>query len=175
MIFYKKFNNTLLRMNIFHKGNNIFHKSFKIGILVKGIDGVLEIMGGILLVFLNPSRLNKLVVLLTQHELLEDPKDVVANFAIKLGLNFSVSSQHFGIFYLISHGIIKMFFVTMLWKRKTWTYPLTAVSLLLFIFYQVYHYMINHSIWLMILTIFDTVMIVLTLIEYKSRKNNIAR
>ena len=74
MIFYKKFNNTLLRMNIFHKGNNIFHKSFKIGILVKGIDGVLEIMGGILLVFLNPSRLNKLVVLLTQHELLEDPK-----------------------------------------------------------------------------------------------------
>ncbi|MFL0197474.1 DUF2127 domain-containing protein [Clostridium sp. WILCCON 0269] len=175
MIFYKKFNNTLLRMNIFSKENNVFHKSFKIGILLKGIDGVLEIIGGILLVFLNPSRLNKLVALLTQHELLEDPKDFAANFAIRLGLNFSVSSQHFGIFYLISHGIIKLFFVTMLWKRKIWAYPLTIVSLLLFILYQIYHYMISHSAWLMVLTIFDIIMIMLILIEYKFRRNNTAR
>lgn len=171
MIFHKKFNNTLLGMNIFNKGNDIFHKGFKIGILAKGIDGMLEIIGGILLIFLNPSRLNKLIVLLTQHELLEDPKDIVANLAIKLGLNFSVSSQHFGIFYLISHGVIKIFLVTMLWRRKMWAYPLTAVSLLLFIFYQMHRYMINHSIGIIVLTIFDVVMIVLTLIEYKSRKN----
>ncbi|SMC21524.1 Uncharacterized membrane protein [Clostridium acidisoli DSM 12555] len=157
---------------IFNKKNSIFHKSFKIGILVKGIDSVLEMIGGILLIFLNPNRLNKLVTLLTQHELSEDPKDVVANFIIKLSSHFSLSGQYFGIFYLMSHGIIKLILVVMLWKRKIWAYPLTVVSLILFILYQIYRCTIMYSTGLVLLTIFDIVMIILTLIEYKSIKDN---
>ena len=64
--------------------SNILHKRFELGILIKAIDSVLEIIGGILLVFLNPNRLNNLVVWLTQHELSEDPRDVIANFMVKL-------------------------------------------------------------------------------------------
>lgn len=157
---------------IFNKKNSIFHKSFKIGILVKGIDSVLEMIGGILLIFLNPNRLNKLVTLLTQHELSEDPKDVVANFIIKLSSHFSLSGQYFGIFYLMSHGIIKLILVIMLWKRKIWAYPLTVVSLILFILYQIYRCTIMYSTGLVLLTVFDIVMIILTLIEYKSIKDN---
>lgn len=157
---------------MFNKKNNIFHKSFEIGILVKGIDSVLEMIGGILLIFLNPNRLNKLVTLLTQHELSEDPKDVVANFIIKLSSHFSLSGQYFGIFYLMSHGIIKLILVVMLWKRKIWAYPLTVVSLILFILYQIYRCTIMYSTGLVLLTVFDIVMIILTLIEYKSIKDN---
>lgn len=157
---------------IFNKKNSIFHKSFKIGILVKGIDSVLEMVGGILLIFLNPNRLNKLVTLLTQHELSEDPKDVVANFIIKLSSHFSLSGQYFGIFYLMSHGIIKLILVIMLWKRKIWAYPLTVVSLILFILYQIYRCTIMYSTGLVLLTVFDIVMIILTLIEYKSIKDD---
>lgn len=157
---------------IFNKKNSIFHKSFKIGILVKGIDSVLEMIGGILLIFLNPNRLNKLVTLLTQHELSEDPKDVVANFIIRLSSHFSLSGQYFGIFYLMSHGIIKLILVVMLWKRKIWAYPLTVVSLILFILYQIYRCTIRYSTGLVLLTVFDIVMIILTLIEYKSIKDN---
>lgn len=158
---------------IINKRNNIFHKSFEIGILLKGIDSVFEIIGGILLIFLNPYRLNKIIVLLTQDELSEDPKDVIANFIITFGSHFSLSSQYFGIFYLISHGIIKLILVIMLKKRKIWAYPLTIVSLLLFIIYQIYRCVISYSTGLIVLTIFDIVMIILTLIEYKSIKNNI--
>lgn len=157
---------------IFNKKNSIFHKSFKIGILVKGIDSVFEMIGGILLIFLNPNRLNKLVTLLTQHELSEDPKDAVANFIIRLSSHFSLSGQYFGIFYLMSHGIIKLILVVMLWKRKIWAYPLTVVSLILFILYQIYRCTIMYSTGLVLLTVFDIVMIILTLIEYKSIKDN---
>lgn len=151
--------------------SSIFHKSFEIGILLKAIDGVLEIVGGILLLFLNPNRLSNLVAFLTQHELSEDPRDVIANFMIKLSLKFTVSTQYFGVFYLISHGIIKLVLIIFLWKRKTWAYPLTIVSLFLFIMYQIYRYTLYPSVGLVILTLFDVIMIILTFIEYKRIKS----
>lgn len=172
MISYERFNNIILKIKIFNKKNNTFHKSFKIGILLKGIDGVLEIIGGILLVFLNPNRLNRIIVILTQHELSEDPKDAIANFAMSMASNFSINNQHFGIYYLMSHGIIKLILVIMLWKRKIWAYPLTVGSLLLFIFYQVYRCIVSYSAGLIVLTVFDIIMIILTLIEYSNVKNN---
>ena len=153
-----------------NKKNNILHKSFEIGIFLKGFDGILEIIGGILLIFLSPIRLNKLTVLLTQHELSEDSKDVIARYMIRLSASFSVSAQYFGVFYLISHGVVKFILVLLLWKRKIWAYPLTVVSLILFIAYQVYRYTIDHSMFLIVLTIFDIIMIMLTYIEYKSMK-----
>lgn len=147
--------------------NNIFHKSFEIGILIKAIDGVFEIIGGILLMFLNPSRLSKLIAWLTQHELSEDPRDVIANFMIALSSKFTISTQNFGIFYLISHGTVKLILIIFLWKRKIWAYPLTIVSLILFIIYQIYRYTLNPSIGLVMLTVFDIIMIILTFIEYR--------
>lgn len=162
MIFYNR-----LKAN--GKGS-IIHKSFEIGILIKGIDGVLEIIGGTLLIFLNPGRLNKLITLLTQHELSEDPNDIISNFMIKMSSSFSISTQHFGIFYLISHGLVKLILVILLWKKKIWAYPLTVIFLMLFILYQIYRYTISQSIGLILLTIFDIIMIVLTLIEYKRIK-----
>lgn len=152
--------------------NKIVHKSFEIGILIKGFDGVLEIIGGVLLVFLNPDRLNKLIVLLTQHEFSEDPKDKVASFIIKLSSNFTINTQYFGVFYLISHGLVKIILVIMLWKRKIWAYPLTIVSLVIFILYQLYKYSIDHSVAMILLTIFDIIMIILTFMEYKRIKDN---
>ena len=161
-------------MSIFKKINSdssIFHKSFEIGILIKAIDGILEMIGGILLIFLNPYKLNNLLVWLTQHELSEDPRDVVANFMIRLGSKFTISTQYFGVFYLTSHGIVKLILIILLWKRKPWAYPLTIVSLILFIIYQMYRFTLQPSSGLIILTIFDIVMIILTFIEYRRIKN----
>lgn len=86
---------------------NIVHVSFEIGLLIKGIDGILEITGGFLLLYLNPNRMSHLIAVLTQHELSEDPKDLVANALIHFSHGFSISSQAFGVFYVISHGVIK--------------------------------------------------------------------
>lgn len=150
--------------------NDVIHKSFKIGMLLKGIDGILEIIGGILLKLFNPAALNKLVVLLTQHELSEDPKDTISNLMINMSANFSISSQNFGVFYLISHGLVKFILIVMLWRKNMWAYPLTIVSLILFIIYQIYRYTIGHSMFLIVLTIFDIIMIFLTYVEYKRMK-----
>lgn len=158
------------KSKIINSNGNIFHKSFEIGILLKAIDGVLEIIGGILLLFLNPNRLGNLVAFLTQHELSEDPRDVIANFMIKLSSKFTISTEYFGVFYLISHGTIKLVLIVLLWKRKIWAYPLTIISLILFIIYQIYRYTLYPSTGLVILTVFDIIMIILTFIEYRRIK-----
>jgi uncharacterized membrane protein len=44
----------------------IIHVLFDISILGKGIDGALEIVGGMLLFFVNPAQINHLVRTLTQ-------------------------------------------------------------------------------------------------------------
>lgn len=157
--------------NFSTKQNKVIHTSFTVGLIIKGIDGLFEIIGGVLLLFLNPARMNRIIQFLTQHELSEDPKDVVANALIRLSSNFSIDAQSFGVFYLMSHGIIKCLIIFLLWRKKLWAYPVSILSLLLFICYQLYRYTIDHSFGLILLTIFDFVMIVVTLLEYRRMKS----
>ena len=172
MEFHDEVRNTTLNIKKYSTKCNWIYKGFEIGILLKCIDGILEIIGGILLVFLDPVTLNKLIVLLTQHELSEDPQDMIVSLMINFSSTFSVSTQYFGVYYLISHGLVKSILVILLWKREIWAYPLTIVSLTVFIVYQIYRYSINGSMWLIILTIFDILMIILTFVEYKRMKNH---
>lgn len=150
---------------------NILHKIFEAGIALKGLDAVLEIIGGASLFFISPARLNQIILVLTRHELSEDPKDFVANHLLSLAQNFSVNAQAFGVFYLLSHGIIKIFIVGALFKRKSWSYPLAMVFFALFSLYQVYRYTFAPSLWLIVLTIFDIAIIWLTWREYEQVKN----
>jgi len=153
------------------KSKDYVHISFEIGLLLKGIDSLTEVIGGILLLFLNPGRLNRVISLLTQHELSEDPKDLIANFLTTFSHSFSINMQYFGVFYLVSHGIIKCVLILLLWQRKLWAYPLTILSLVLFIAYQIYRYTISHSVSLVFLTVFDVIMIALTFMEYRKIRN----
>jgi uncharacterized membrane protein len=56
----------------------VLDKTFKIGLALKGLDGVLEVIGGILLLFLSPHAIEHIVRTLTAHELREDPHDLIA-------------------------------------------------------------------------------------------------
>ncbi len=109
--------------------------------------------------------------MLTQSELSEDPKDLIANYLIKTAQEFSVSTQLFGIIYLLSHGFIKIFLVVSLWRGKLWAYPTAIIVFIAFGVYQLYRFYFTHSLWLIFLTVLDILVIVLTGIEYKQLKN----
>jgi uncharacterized membrane protein len=152
---------------------DLFHVSFEVALILKAINGLFEIIGGILLTFLNQSNLNHIIVTLTQGELSEDPNDVFASTLLHFSERFSISAQHFGMFYLISHGIIKVILVVLLWRKKLWAYPLSILLLGLFISYQIYGYAIGHSVMMILLTVLDLVVILLTIIDYRKQKQNL--
>lgn len=145
----------------------LVYKWFRIGVLLKGANALLEIVGGVLLLFASPSIVTQLVVLLTQEELSEDPHDHIANYLLHVANGYSVSTQIFGAVYLLIHGIVKIVLVWELLKNKLWAYPSALAVFGLFIFYQVYRFSITHSLGLVALTLFDLVVMWLIWREYR--------
>ena len=148
----------------------IVHKAFEIGIFLKGVDGLLEIIGGILLFLIPPTTINYLVRVLTQGELSEDPRDLIANFLVHSAHNLSLSGKTFGGLFLLSHGIIKIGLVIALFQKKLWAYPLAMVLFGMFILYQMYRYAHSHSVWMIFLSLLDVAVVVLTYLEYRNLK-----
>jgi uncharacterized membrane protein len=84
-----------------------------------------------------------------------------------LAQNFSVSSQHFYAFYLLSHGVVKIFLVIGLLKNKLWSYPASLAVMSLFIVYQLYRFFYTRSLGLIVLTVFDLIVMILIWHEYR--------
>jgi hypothetical protein len=58
---------------------DLVHRFFELGILLKGIDGALQLIGGLLLLFLSPSAIGGVALFLVRGELREDPTDLFSN------------------------------------------------------------------------------------------------
>lgn len=140
---------------------------FEVSVLLKGAHALIECIGGLVLAFVSTSAITSLVNSLTQDELIEHPNDFVAAYFLGLAQNFTVSDEHFYAFYLLSHGIIKLFLVIGLLRRKFWAYPVSLVVLGLFIVYQLYRFSYTHGFGLIVLTVFDVVVMVLIWHEYR--------
>jgi uncharacterized membrane protein len=145
----------------------ILHDLFRVSIAIKGIDGILEFISGISLMFIKSDFLSNIVQLLFQHELVQDPTDLVANLLIKSTQHLSTGTISFAAFYLIIHGLIKIGIVTSLLFRKLWAYPLGGVVLFIFVVYQVLRVLKTHSLILIFLTAIDILIIALLRSEYK--------
>lgn len=143
------------------------HQMFEIGILLKGAHALIECIGGLVLAFVSTSAITSLVNALTQGELIEDPNDFVATHLLSLAQNFTVSTQHFYAFYLLSHGLIKVFLVIGLLRNRLWAYPVSLVVLGLFIVYQLYRFSYTHGFGLIVLTVFDVMVMGLIWHEYR--------
>ena len=146
-------------------------KTFRISLVLKGLDGVLEIIGGILLLFLSPQAIERIARTLTAHELSEDPHDVIARYILHTASHLTTSTTLFGAVYLLSHGIAKVVLVALVLRDKLWAYPWLIALLLAFIAYQLYRITAVHfSVGLTLLTIFDAVLVWLTWREYQARR-----
>jgi len=143
------------------------HHIFEISILLKGAHALIECIGGLVLAFVSTSAITSLVNALTQEELIEDPNDFVAAHLLSLAQNFTVSTQRFYAFYLLSHGVIKVFLVIGLLRNKLWAYPVSLVVLGLFIIYQLYRFSYTHGFGLILLTVFDVILMGLIWHEYR--------
>ncbi len=143
------------------------HSFFEISVFLKGLHALLETIGGILLYVISADTLTMFVVKLTQEELSEDPNDYIAHQLLQSAKHFSIGSKYFAAFYLLSHGIIKLFLVAGLLRGKHWAYPTSLGVLGLFIVYQVYRFTFTHSLSLIALTIFDLIVMWLIWQEYR--------
>jgi uncharacterized membrane protein len=84
----------MLRTKQLFNEKNI-HIAFEVSLLLKGLFALFEIIGGMLAYFVTQEFLFELVQAVTQEELSEDPRDLVANYILQQAEHLSVSAKHF--------------------------------------------------------------------------------
>ena len=158
-------NSTVLEVG---RGANqsLLDRTFKVSVVLKGIDGVLEMIGGVLLLVV-PARLwHNWAVALTRHELSQDPHDYFANHLLHATGHLD-QARVFGAFYLWSHGAVMVVLVVALLKRLWWAYPVSIAFLVAFIAYQLYRIAVAPTVGMVALTIFDVFVTWLVWREYQ--------
>jgi uncharacterized membrane protein len=143
------------------------HRAFQVGILLKGLDGTLEVVIGTGLLVTTRQALRGIVRLATRGELIEDPDDFFSNLAVHQASHLSTSTQHFAGAYLLGHGIVKVVLAIGLLRGLRWSYPTALAVLAAFIFYQVYRLYHTHSLALVAFTVLDMVIVLLIWLEWK--------
>lgn len=145
---------------------------FLISVWFKGIDGFLELAGGIALFAVSPGLILRLVRSLTQDEITEDPRDLLANALRHFVRHLTFASEHFMAIYLLVHGVVKIGLVWALLARVLAAYPVSAVVFAGFIIYQLYRYSFTHGAGLLLLSGLDVVVIGLIVLEYRALRRS---
>jgi uncharacterized membrane protein len=148
---------------------DLLDQTFEVGIILKGLDGVLEVVGGVLLLLVSPATIDRIATSLTMHELSEDPHDFIATHLLKTTHGLTGSAVLFGAVYLLAHGVVKVVLVAALLRNELWAYPWTIAFLGVFIVYQVYRLSFKPSVGLAALTVFDAAIAWLTYREYRKQ------
>ncbi|TCG05975.1 hypothetical protein BZM27_29675 [Paraburkholderia steynii] len=148
------------------------HAAFRISLILKGAFATAEVAASIFAYIVEPRQVVELLKGITETELATDPQDFVANHLLHAAQHLSLGTQHFAAFYLLSHGIVKLWLIIGLWRRKSGYYPTAILIFSLFILYQIYRFILTHSPFLIAITILDGVVIWLTYIEYRQLRTH---
>jgi uncharacterized membrane protein len=147
------------------------HLVFELSLWCKGVFALSEIVAGVATYFVPPQLLLPLVLWVTKKEFVEDPRDLVANFLLRTVQHLPAGTKTFAAIYLLGHGVIKLWLIAGLLRERLWFYPTSMSIFSLFITYQLYRYTVTHSIWLLLITALDVVVIALTWHEYRCIRN----
>lgn len=149
-------------------GKKKVHVAFEISLILKGVFALAEIAAGLFTYLVTPQFLLNLMQFITRSILTEGANDFVLGHLLHTTQYISLSSQHFAAFYMLSHGIIKLWLIIGLWRGKHGYYPASIGVFFLFILYQMYRYSFTHSMLLLLITMVDLIVIWLIWMEYRN-------
>ena len=142
---------------------------FNLGLLLKAVNGVLEVLVAFLIFIVPPSLVLRIVEFVTGGELAQDPDDPIISAIRDAAQSFAVHTHYFLALYLVLHGAVKVLLVIGIFKGKKIAYPLLMIALAIFGSYEAYRGFMRQEFLLQILAIFDFSLLVLTAYEYRRR------
>jgi uncharacterized membrane protein len=147
-----------------------YHELFRIGILVKAVDGVIEVIAGAFIYFANYTAVNAVLFSVFRSEITENPRDLVWGYFINEWHYFLFSSHTFwGLLFMV-HGTTKLVLSGALLKNQLWAYPTAAIVFTLFVGYEFYSALSRPSLFLWLITILDATVVALIFHEYRKIK-----
>ena len=139
---------------------------FRASLWLKGAHSLVEVLSGLALALISHDTIVAIATALTRAELMEDPRDLVANALRQAAEGFTTDTQSFAAWYLFSHGLIKLVLVAAVLANRVWAYPAFMAAMIGFILYQAYRMSFEVSFVLVAITVLDAVVLVLAWHEY---------
>jgi len=149
-------------------GRRLAHLAYVVTIAIKGLDGGLETLGGLVIWITGPQRLYRWVFRITAPELYNGDH-VRAVEAVRRGAqHLAVTGAHFVVFYLLVHGVLKMALALVLLRGGgRWIYPVGTAILVGFIIFMAHRLTEQWSNWLLGFALFDAMTLALALNEWR--------
>jgi uncharacterized membrane protein len=153
-----------------------FDTAYKIGVAIKGLDGLGELIAGIALI-ISPSIVHNVLMTIVGHAHKHHNSHTyhfIGTYVARLDQDLAKSGLLFLTIFLIAHGIIKLILVYCLFKRIVWAYPYAIGILTLFLIYQFYVIAKDPaSLGLWLFAVLDIVIIWLVYGEWKDLKEKV--
>lgn len=141
---------------------------YDIGIAIKGFDGAVELIAGILL-WIAPGLLHS-----TLQALLGEAREshfrmmqFIADNIARIDADLTRGSIVVVIVFLLTHGAVKVGLVVALFKKWHWAYPWALGVLGAFLVYQVYVFVKHPTVAMALFSLLDAVIIWLVYKEYR--------
>ncbi len=141
-------------------------------IAIKGIDGGIETLLGLIIWISGPSRWYAFLLHINAPELLEEPGNHHFIELIRSGANNLLhSSISFIVAYLVIHGVLKLALASVLLRGGgRWIYPVATAILVGFIGFMSWHLAGHWSNWVLGFALFDLMTLLLVLNEWRNEK-----
>jgi uncharacterized membrane protein len=146
------------------------HRLFEVALLLKGFNGLVELVGGTLALFVPLERVNQLVLWLTASELENHPDNALAGALAHAAERLSMGAKLYASFYLMAHGVVKLFLVYSLWREKIWAFPVALSLMAALVCYAVYRFTHTHAVGLLLFAAIDLIIMFAIWREYQMRR-----
>jgi uncharacterized membrane protein len=140
---------------------------FRIAMVVKGVDGAVELIGAITLLLISGGTVQTLINDVISRDLLGPPDGSLARHFVSGTAEFASGDRTFAVVYLGLHGIVKLALVVAMLRKVRPAYPVAVVVLGLFVIYEIFRATRTGSVLLPFLAALDVAIIVLIIREYR--------
>jgi|SRR5579862_4513862 len=148
----------------------LLRMAFLAAVAVKGIDGMIETVAGVVVAVLGTEGVYELVIRFTAPELDLHPASKTIHLLRRGASDLSHASSRFIVIWLLVHGILKLALAIELLRGRSWIFPVAAIVLSAFVAFMAYKLVIHYSAWLLAFALFDLVTVALVLNEWRSHR-----
>ncbi len=149
-----------------------YERVYKVGVAIKGFDGLVELIAGVWLL-LAPGSLHMMLLqimgVMNEHH--GRVSDFIATYIAHVDQDLMRGGLWIVVAFLVSHGVVKLALVYALLKEILWAYPYALVVLVLFLVAQLYAFATHPSVGMAMFCLLDVLIIYLVWGEWQKLKS----
>ena len=148
--------------------SGIQYRLFQVAVIMKGINGVLEIIAGFVLMLVGTHRINHMLELGTQALLVDSPQGWLLKVFAENGIARQIPPVSFAVIYLLANGLAKVVIVHALMQRRRRVFPYAVAFLGLFVLFGVVRLYTHRSPVLAVALVLDLLVMASIWREYRA-------